>query len=269
MANVTPTTRHARQRIVYHLCVFRRRNDSDCFVPNPDQFASPQPRPWPYIFSESQIARVLLATEGLTPRTIRSPLRRQVARIAIILLYTTGLRRGELVKLTLGDYDVAQRLLRIHDSKFHKSRVVPLSNDAAAEMEKYLNDRCRPQFPCDDDSPLLFHGGRNPGYTGAGLRITIKELFQRANIYTAKGRTPRVHDLRFTFAVQAILRWYRAGTDVQARLPALATYMGHCSVASTQYYLMFIEPIAQTASERFNKHSAKFLFLEPMNGGSQ
>ena len=271
LARVTPTTRCSRQRIVYHFCVFRRRSDPACFIPDPSLFPSPQPRPWPYIFSENEIARLLLATEGLIPRPSFSPLRRQVARIAIVLLYTAGLRRGELVRLTLGDYDVGQRLLRINDSKFHKSRLVPLSKDAAEEMERYLVERCKTEFPCSNDSRLLFNGFRGTdGYTGHGLAQIVKRLFKQLDIRTAKGFTPRIHDLRFTFAVHAILRWYRAGVDVQARLPALATFMGHCSVISTQYYLMFVESLAQTACERFNKHCSHFLFPQPPRiGGSK
>jgi integrase len=74
-----------------------------------------------------------------------------------------------------------------------------------------------------------------------------------ADIRTAAGRWPRVHDIRHTFAVQALLRWYRAGEDVQAKLPYLATYMGHVSIVSTQHYLHFIEPLAASASERFER----------------
>lgn len=268
IAHLSSTTRSARMRIVYHLCVFRSRTDPACFIPDPSSFPPPRPRPWPYIFSEEEIVRLLSAAELLSAHH-PSPLYRQVARLAIVLLYTTGLRRGELVKLMLADYDAEQRLLRVHDSKFHKSRLVPLSEDAADELAKYLSARCRADFPSEKDSPLLYHGFRGAvGYTGTGLRLLIQRLFRLADIRTSTGRTPRVHDLRFTFAVQALLRWYKAGVDVQARLPALAAYMGHCSPISTQYYLRFVEPLAQTVCERFNRHCTKFLF-ESRDGGLQ
>jgi integrase len=269
IAHLLATTRAARMRIIYHLCVFRRRTDPACFIPDPSFFPSPQPRPWPYIFSEDEIVRLLSAAERLSVRHHPSPLYRQVARLTIVLLYTTGLRRGELVKLRLADYDAVERLLRIHDSKFHKSRLVPLSDDAAEELAKYLSERCQSGFPSGKDSPLLYHGFRGAvGYTGTGLWQLVQRLFRLADIRTSTGRTPRVHDLRFTFAVQAILRWYKAGVEVQARLPALAAYMGHSSPVSTQYYLRFVEPLAQTVCERFNRHCSRFLF-ESRDGGLQ
>jgi len=91
-------------------------------------------------------------------------------------------------------------------------------------------------------------------------------VIRAAGIRTPQGRVPRVHDFRFTFTVQALARWYRAGVDVQARLPALATYLGHISVMSTQYYLTFLEATAVAASERFHTHSAGWLSPEG-NGG--
>jgi hypothetical protein len=87
----------------------------------------------------------------------------------------------------------------------------------------------------------------------------LRKLIREADIRTAKGRRPRVHDLRFTFAVNALLRWYRTGIDVQARLPALSIYMGHSSVVSTQYYLTFVDDLAHAACERFDQHCSRFL----------
>jgi len=78
-------------------------------------------------------------------------------------------------------------------------------------------------------------------------------------VLTETGCPPRVHDLRFTFAHHALQRWYRAGTDVQERLPALATYMGHSSILSTEYYLPVLDVVAEDASKRFERHCAPFL----------
>jgi integrase len=70
-----------------------------------------------------------------------------------------------------------------------------------------------------------------------------------------------VHDFRHTFALEALLRWYRSGADVQAKLPLLATYMGHVSIASTEYYLKFVEPLGVSASERFARHCGGVLAM--------
>jgi len=111
---------------------------------------------------------------------------------------------------------------------------------------------------------IMGHGFRA---TGPGFGHLLKKVIRAAGIRTSQGRAPRIHDLRFTFAVQALLRWYRAGVDVQARLPALATYLGHASVVSTQYYLTFLEATAEAASERFHTHSAAWLAAGAGEGG--
>jgi integrase len=79
----------------------------------------------------------------------------------------------------------------------------------------------------------------------------------------------RVHDFRHTFALEALLRWYRAGADVQAKLPLLATYMGHVSIASTEYYLKFVEPLGLSASERFARHCGGLITTSLSAGGGQ
>jgi integrase/recombinase XerD len=84
---------------------------------------------------------------------------------------------------------------------------------------------------------------------------------------TAKAcRLFRLRNRRHTFAVQALLRWYRAGADVNAKLPLLATYMGHVSIVSTEYYLKFVEPLGRLASERFGRHCGA-LVTAPLAGG--
>lgn len=269
LTHLSSSGRRHRMRIVYHLCLFRRRSEPDCFVPDPTQFPPPPPRSRPHIFTEDEISQLLLAAETL-PANAPSPLHRQVARLAVVLLFTTGLRRGELVRLTLDDYDATGRVLCVRESKFHKSRLVPLSDDAAHEVETYLQDRRRSAFPRSADAPLLLNGHGGPtGYTGAGFASLMRKLFRQAGIRTATGRPPRVHDLRFSFAVHALLRWYQSGVDVQARLPALATYMGHGSIASTQYYLTFLDALAQAASERFERHCSRFLSTVTSPGGVQ
>jgi integrase/recombinase XerD len=257
-------------RVIYFFCLYRRHSEPDCFVPDPSQFPPPQPRPWPYIFPEPEITKLLLAADSLKPDG-RSPLQGQVARLAIVLLYTTGLRRQELVNLSLGDYDAGTHTLLIRDSKFHKSRLVPLSIDAASEIDRYLERRRRPGFPCDADAALLLHNhGGKIGYTGTGLGTLLRKLFRKVGVRNSKDRSPRVHDFRFTFAVHALLRWYRAGVDVQAKLPALAAYMGHSSIVSTQYYLVFLNAVAEFASQRFHEHCASFLLPEPpLTGGGK
>jgi integrase len=245
--------RRRHMAIVRNFCLYRHRHDPHCFVPDLLLFpAFHQPRP-PYIFSTVDIARLLQVAERLTP-TSAAPLRAQVYRLAIVLLYTTGLRRGELVRLTVGDYAPQERTLFVRQSKFHKSRYLPLSDDTVVEMHTYLDWR-QHQLPLSPQTPLLWNRHhRGKAYTGAGLAQGLRHLFRLAEVWTADARLPRVHDLRHSFAVHALWRWYQADVNVRAKLPLLATYMGHVSVHSTEYYLPFIEVLATAASERFAAH---------------
>ena len=126
----------------------------------------------------------------------------------------------------------------------------------------------RRRLPHAVETPLLCNSrGGLHRYTGAGLAQGLRQLLRRAGVRTASGGLPRVHDMRHSFAHEALLRWYRAGIDVQVKLPALATYMGHVSVVSTQYYLSLLEPVADTASKRFARHCDAFLRTVSDGGG--
>jgi integrase/recombinase XerD len=251
LRHLSATTRRARQLVVRKLCLFRRRSEPDCFVPDPLHFARLLPYRRPVILEPGQVSRMLAVADNLAPTT-NSPLLPAVMRLAIIILYTAGLRRGEVARLTLDDVEPQSGLLRIRASKFHKSRLVPLSPDAADALRTYLRLRLTPPFDADPSAALLCCGtaGRH-GYTGAGLGQAINRLFVTADVRDGEGRLPRVHDIRHSFAVQALIRWYRAGADVQSCLPSLAMYMGHVSIVSTAHYLHFVPAMQELASSRF------------------
>ena len=266
LTHLTPGVRRKRMWIVRNLCLYRQRTEPGCFVPDPNLFPRPHAPLRPHFFTEQEFVQLLDLAEDLQP-TSNSPLRAEVYRLALVLLYTAGLRRGELVRLTLADYELQERTLRIRATKFHKSRLVPLSRDGAREMDLYL--KARQILPHAPDAPLLCncHGGGLGPYTGSGLGLGLRHLFRRAGIRTLSGQPPRVQDMRHSFAHHALLRWYRAGLDVQAKLPALATYMGHVSIISTQYYLTFLEPVAQSASDLFAHHCGSLLGWGSTQGG--
>ena len=111
----------------------------------------------------------------------------------------------------------------------------------------------------DITSPLILNSCTRKVYTGTGLRSNVSALCQALRILTRKGRTPRLHDFRHTFAVRVLDGWYQKGEDVQAKLPFLSTYMGHVSINSTYYYLPFIEGISSQAGTRFYENFGKVL----------
>ena len=259
---LTANVRRNRQRIVRNWCLYRQREEPSCFVPDPNRFPRSHPHQAPVIVAPDQIARMLLAADAVRP-SVNSSLRPKVLRLATVLLYSAGLRRGELIGLQLGDVNPRDAVLRIRQSKFHKSRWVPLSRDAGAELRHYLQQRQRQwgmPAPCD---PLLCHGTRRcSGYTGTGLSDGLHELMEAAGVHGWDGRRPRIHDLRHSFAIQCLLRWYRQGADVQSQLPKLAMYMGHVSIASTAYYLRWIPELAQAASDRFEASFGDLVSVE-------
>jgi integrase len=168
----------------------------------------------------------------------------------------------------VGDYDARAHTLAIRQSKFHKSRLLPVSVGTAHEIEDLLEVRRRQRFPLETDSALLCHRDPSSGYSGGGLGLTIRKLFRHTGIRTVTGDLPRTHDFRHGFALTALLRWYRAGIDVRAKLPLLAIYMGHVSIMSTAYYLQFVEPLATAASARF-AGACGALITPPVRGGAQ
>ena len=248
--DLSANTRRLRQRVVLKFCLYRRRTDPACFVPDPICFAKPQHYREPVLVEPVQIARILACVTMIRP-TLNSPLRGEVLRLAIVLFYTAGLRRGEVLRLNLSDINTEEGIVRVRESKFHKSRFVPLSPSAHRELRRYL---CARSAVCDDNrpgAPLLCNRSRGwRPYTGTGLRAGIAQLFDQAGVRDDRGRRPCIHDLRHSFAVQALTRFYRRGEEVQSRLPHLALYMGHVSIVSTAHYLHFIPTLAALASER-------------------
>jgi integrase/recombinase XerD len=244
-------TRIMRERAVYKFCRYRRRSEPHCFLPDPTSFARPKPLPLPRIIEREQVIRLVRYVSALLPSS-REPLRPTVLRFAILLLYTTGLRRGELVRLTLGDVDAQRGVLFVCDSKFHKSRWVPLSSSMRSELRSYLEVRRRAGFDCRPRAPLICHA-RGRAYTGVGFGRTLTELLDAVGIRDQNRRRPRVQDFRHSFAVAALLRWYENGEDVQVNLPKLALYMGHVSIVSTAYYLRWMPAVIARAGERFGR----------------
>jgi integrase/recombinase XerD len=248
-----PNSRRKWQQIVRNFCLYRKRTEPECFVPRYETQTKPAPYVTPVIVEPEQIAKMLDVASSLPPGN-PSPIRGPVLRLATILLYTAGLRLGELLRLNLGDLENNNTILRIRETKFNKTRLVPLSQSAGEELKMYLNAR-NAVFPVYPDAPLLCNSkSRMLGYSHPGMQAAIKNLFDIAEVHDFPGRRPRLHDLRHSFALQALIRWYKNGEDVQTNLPKLALYMGHVSIESTAYYLKWVPTLRALASKRFEEH---------------
>ena len=160
--HVASGVRRVRMLEVRAFCLYRRRTEPHCFVPDLSSFPSYHQRLKPYISSESDVAKLLRAAGGLERKPV-SPLRPEVIRLAIILLFTTGIRRGELLGLTLSDYDRRESTLLIRETKFYKSRLLPINGGIADEINHYLRVRAQHKLPVSSETALIwnaFRGGR-------------------------------------------------------------------------------------------------------------
>jgi len=176
----------------------------------------------------------------------------------LVLAYCAGLRLGEIVSLKLGDLDLNADCIEIPDTKFFKSRRLPLSPTAMAALRDYLKVRAKVGAPTESDAPLFWHDKGGYGYVAAGAHL--RRLIRVAGLKSTAGRSgPRVHDLRHAFVVHRMTMWYEQGINPQTRLPYLAAYLGHRNIHSTLVYLTITQELLQHANERFRTAEANVL----------
>jgi integrase/recombinase XerD len=258
MPALQATVRRNRMRIVRNFLLFHARQHPGTHIPDPLTFPKPSPHQPPRLVAEAEMASTL-ATAALLTASHQNPLRAETVRLALLLLFCCGLRRGELLRLRLRHFDPQANVLRVEATKFHKSRLVPLSDSVAKEVHAYLALRRRQRRGTELDAFLLWSNNglaRANAYSAQALAGNWQLLCLATGVLDGRGRPPRLHDLRHSFAVAALHRWYRQGADVQSKLPQLATYLGHVSPVSTHYYLHLSPDLQQDANERFHQYAS-------------
>lgn len=214
-----------------------------------------RPQPFrPYIFPKEELRRLFKAAgEFETPRTA---LQGSTLRPLLLLLYGAGLRVGEALALTLADVDLIARVLTIRQSKFYKTRLVPIGPRLTAVLTAYADDRHRQDHSNDPASPFFVTRTGDTVTRGMAERAFVN-LRNIASISRQDGARyqPRLHDLRHAMAVHRLVDWYREGADVQRLLPQLATYLGHVDVAATQRYLTMTPELLRQACRRFEGYA--------------
>jgi integrase len=177
-------------------------------------------------------------------------------RTLLLLLYGSGLRIGEALRLTLRDVDLGEGVITIRDTKFYKSRLVPVGPKLAQELAAFATLRRRHPLP-DGEVSRFFTTRAGRGCSYDAINIVFQRLRHAAGIVCPPGepRPPRLHDIRHTAAVHRVIAWYRSGQDVQRLLPQLATYLGHKDINSTQRYLQMTPELLHEASQRFASYS--------------
>lgn len=197
----------------------------------------------PFIYSDADVIAVMTAADGIGP-----PLRAATYRTLVGLLAATGLRVGEAINLDHDDIDWAEGVLRIRETKFGKSRLVPLEPSGVDALREYdvLRNRTAPR----PEDPSFFVSRTRRRLIYAVVAPTFRRLVTSAGVGTDAPNPPRLHDLRHSFAVRALLTWYRTGADVQAKIPSLSTYLGHREPSSTYWYLSAAPELLALAAAR-------------------
>lgn len=214
----------------------------------------------PYIYSPEQI-RALLDIARTYPSP-RAPLRPQALYTMLAVGYCAGLRVSEIARLTLGDVDLQTGTITIRETKFFKSRILPLTASVVAVLREYLQARRRAGAPQDPASGLFWHNQGGTRYVTATVMWLFVDLLRRAGLKPLRGKTgPRIHDLRHSFVVNRMLEWYRADINPQDKLPFLATYLGHRDIHSTLIYITVTQDLLQQANERFRAFAAHRLHV--------
>jgi integrase/recombinase XerD len=215
----------------------------------------------PYIYDADELQRLI---NPASPKQIGfRKLQPHTLRVVLLILYGAGLRIGEAVGLTLQDVDLDAAVITVRDTKFHKTRLVPVGLKLNEAMAQYAAQRKQAGNSQSADAPFFVLR------RGAPLSAHIvRQAFTRLRKYAGVGRAdgaryqPRLHDMRHSFAVRRLTSWYEQGADVQKLLPQLATYLGHVSIAATQVYLAMTPELLHAASVRFERYALQEAYLD-------
>ncbi len=251
------TTKHLHSRsrnyrviLIRGFCRYLYQQDSRNYIPEKRILPNTSHKLVPYIFSDGDITRIIKKIQSGPKRKIISITNSTVVR----LLAVTGLRVSEACRLNVSDVDLKSGILHIQRSKFYKSRIVPISKTTISALIYYKQTRMGYFRTTDPLAPFFVGMTGNriiKESVGRSFRRTVRALKIRGDT----GNTwPRVHDLRHTFATRSLENIVQAGSDPQAYLPALATYLGHVNLDYTQTYLHPSIELLRTAGNRFNNY---------------
>lgn len=241
-----------RLAMVRGFAMWLQASDRRTQVPPHGIFPATHRRPVPHIYSDDELAGLMAAASALpSPKRLRGA----TFKTMIGLLAATGLRPGEARKLDIGDVDLVDGILMVRESKFGKSRIVPVDDTTRSALAMYsaTRDRVLPRR----ETPAFFvvERGRSRRMHVCVADRTFAKLCKTVGLRPLgdprrSGRGPRLQDLRHSFATRRLIAWYRAGLDVDRLIPHLATYLGHSSTTETYWYIQAVPELLRLATER-------------------
>jgi len=243
-----------RRRVLKGLFRFAQTRGYDRPPPLPALARTPKSTFVPFIYTPAQLRQLLAASSAIC--SVRGSLIEDYALRALLLtLYGAALRLGEVIHLDEADVDLNEAVLTIRQTKFFKTRLVPMGRDLTRVLVDYRAQRDRCHRRSADGA--FFCLRNNARMNKPVIERTFRRLRAAAGMVRDGGprHQPRLHDLRHAGAVHRLLRWYRAGADLQALLPRLATYLGHKDLVSTQHYLTMTPQLLRTAGRRFERYA--------------
>ena len=259
LAGKGPLTRH-RENKHYALAGFYRYAISRGYAsrsPLPDNEPKPPASAPPHIYSRDELRRLFDFDAIEVSRRSAVQLDAATFRTLLLLLYGAGLRVGEALRLTLADVDLPGAVLTIRGTKFYKSRLVPIGPHLTHVLKTYVPLRASRPLAQGQGSFFLANRDGTP-LARSTIQAAFDDLRRTAGIHGANGarQSPRLHDLRHSFAVHRLTDWYRQGSDVQRLLPVLSTYLGHADLEGTKVYLSMTPELLQQASSRFARYAS-------------
>ncbi len=250
---ISPMTRAKRLGIVRRFARFVSTLDHRTEVPPEKLLPHRLYRPTPYLYHDEDVCRLVETARQIDP----SNKFKGIAYATMFgFLAVTGTRIGEAVSLDDEDVDLKQGLVTVRRAKGNKSRVVPLHLSTRKVLQQYVDLRNRtfprplsPSFFVSEKGTRQYDNTVRRWFGLVACRIGLRKVGNR--------RGPRVHDLRHRFAIKTMLRWYRTHTNVDVHLPELSTYLGHCHVNDTYWYLSAVPELLKLATLRLQPKAVK------------
>lgn len=250
LGHLHAATLHDRLSYLRQFCRFLLQRDPKTYIPERGLIPPRHTTRKAHVYTEGEARALIRAALALEPP---GSLRPHTYATLLSLLWVSGIRIGEALRLNLEDVDTESMLLHIRESKFLKSRLVPLTRSSVVALEAYRRRRSTYGHDERSDAPFFVNEqGRRCSHTTVGHTFPV--LARQTGLTTVQGLLPRLHDFRHAFATRYLDRIYRTGKNPGAALPVLATYLGHANITYTQTYLHPSFSLLERAGQQFRAY---------------